>query len=138
MTNALIALILVQLFPKQKDAEFSEDGRPLHAFFYCEKPNYHQALFEVVEKIEDLSLKADRATARGWRPDEDKLINTPVYLSSTRWMNRQELGQLFEEARLIFFDIVSFLEAHCETCPRVFHFVLVVKVKLHFHLKRGG
>jgi len=86
-----------ELFPKQKDAEFSEDGRPLHAFFYCEKPNYHQALFEVVEKIEDLSLKADRATARGWRPDEDKLINTPVYLSSTRWMNRQELGELFEE-----------------------------------------
>ena len=103
----LIALILFQLFPKQKDAEFSEDGRPLHAFFYCEKPNYHQALFEVVEKIEDLSLKADRAKARGWRPDEDKLINTPVYLSSTRWMNRQELGELFEEARLIFFEIFS-------------------------------
>ena len=101
---------------------FSEDGRPLHAFFYCEKPNYHQALFEVVEKIEDLSLKADRATARGWRPDEDKLINTPVYLSSTRWMNRQELGELFEEARLIFLDIFPPLEAHCETCPVVFQF----------------
>merc|ERR1719206_365381 len=86
-----------EIFPKQKEAEFSEDGRPFHTFFYCERPQYYQALYEVVDKIEDLSLKADRAKARGWRPDEDKLINTPVYLSSTRWMTRQELAELFEE-----------------------------------------
>ena len=83
-----------QIFPKQKDAEFSEDGRPFHPFFYCKNPNYHQALYEVVDKIEDLSLRADRAAARNWSPAEAKLINTPVYLSSTRWMNREELSQV--------------------------------------------
>jgi len=86
-----------EIFPKQKDAEFSEDGRPFHPFFYCKNPNYHQALYEVVDKIEDLSLRADRAAARNWSPAEAKLINTPVYLSSTRWMNREELTQAFEE-----------------------------------------
>jgi len=86
-----------EIFPKQKEAEFSEDGRPFHPFYYCQTPNYHQSLYEIVDKIEDLTLKADRALARNWKPDENKLINTSVYLSSTRWMTKDEMGILLEE-----------------------------------------
>jgi len=82
-----------EIFPRQKEAEFDEQGRPFHPFYYTTKPNFFQSLYEIVDRIEDLTFKADRAAAHNWRPDESKLINTPVALSTTRWMKAAELSQ---------------------------------------------
>jgi len=86
-----------EIFPRQKEAEFDEEGRPFHPFYYCRKPNFFQSIYEIVDKIEDLTFKADRARVNRWRVDESKLINTPVALSTTRWMNKEELENLLDE-----------------------------------------
>ena len=96
-TSILFEKIL-QIFPKQKEAEFDVDGRPYHPFYYCRKPAFVQTMYDIVEKIEDLTFKADRAKRLKVEAEDEKLINTPVYLSTTRWMTKEELSALFEDS----------------------------------------
>ena len=51
---------LFQIFPRQKDAEFDLDGRPFNTFFYTKYPNYNKALYEIVERVEDIVFYQDR------------------------------------------------------------------------------
>ena len=88
--------ILFQVFPKQKDAEFDEEGRPFHPFFYCLRPTFAQTMYELVDHFENLTFFADRMTKQNKSPDPTLVISDAT-LSTTRWMNKEELQQLFFE-----------------------------------------
>lgn len=40
-----------KIFPKKKDAEFDEEGRPFSSLFYTIKPNYYQGLYVSKKEI---------------------------------------------------------------------------------------
>ena len=85
-----------QIFPKQKDAEFDEEGRPFHPFFYSTTPNFVQTMYEVVDHIENLTFFHDRMSKQNKSPDPT-LVISDASLSTTRWMNTEELTKLFFE-----------------------------------------
>lgn len=84
------------IFPKQKDAEFDEDGRPYHPFFYCIRPNYVQTMYQLVDHLENITFFGDRMKKQNRQPDPDLILNETV-LSSTKWMEKAELDALLME-----------------------------------------
>eukprot|EP00094_Tigriopus_californicus_P003672 TCALIF_03533-PA protein Name:"Similar to MRPS9 28S ribosomal protein S9, mitochondrial (Homo sapiens)" AED:0.14 eAED:0.14 QI:225/0.5/1/1/1/1/3/50/333 len=89
--------LAVKVYPKQKEAEFDGEGRPLHPFYFTTKPNYSQALFDVVEVLEKLMLLNDQLQSQGIYPDRELLLND-VALSGTRWMAKDEFEKSFLES----------------------------------------
>lgn len=85
-----------EIFPKQKDAEFDEEGRPFHPFFYTVVPNFGQTMYEVVDHIENLTFFADRMSKQN-KPPDPGLVISEATLATTRWMTNEELTALFEE-----------------------------------------
>lgn len=85
-----------EIFPKQKDAEFDEDGRPFHPFFYSLYPNFVQTMYDVVDQLENSTFFADRMMKQNKSPDPTLIISDGT-LSTTRWMNKEELQKLFFE-----------------------------------------
>lgn len=86
-----------EVYPKQKSAEFDGEGRPLHPFYYTTKPNYSQALYDVVEVLEKLMILNDQLHSQGVYPDKELMLNE-VSLSGTRWMAKDEFEKSFLEA----------------------------------------
>jgi len=85
-----------EIFPRQRDAEFNEEGRPFHPFFYTTFPTFGQTMYEVVDHIENLTFFSDRMSKQNKSPDPT-LVISDASLSTTRWMTKDELSTLFFE-----------------------------------------
>jgi len=85
-----------EIFPRQKDAEFNEDGRPFHPFFYTTLPNFGQTMYELVDHIENLTFFADRMSKQNKSADPTLVISDAT-LGTTRWMTKEELKMIFHE-----------------------------------------
>ena len=51
------------VFPAQKSTEFDYSGRPFHPFFYTNKPQYTQLMYEMAEHIGNTASFSDRMRA---------------------------------------------------------------------------
>ncbi|KAJ8985160.1 hypothetical protein NQ317_012812 [Molorchus minor] len=82
-----------EVFPQRKAAEFDETGRPFHFLFYTGKPNYYQALHDMVEHINDLYKFEDVMIRKGLKPDP----NLELDLSGQQWISKEELEKKLVE-----------------------------------------
>ena len=96
MKITISSITLLQIFPRQRDAEFNEEGRPFHPFFYTTFPTFGQTMYEVVDHIENLTFFSDRMSKQNKSPDPTLVISDAA-LSTTRWMTKDELSTLFFE-----------------------------------------
>ena len=48
------------IFPKQKEAQFDESGRPFHYMFYTLKPQFYDLLHQISAKIKQAYEIEDR------------------------------------------------------------------------------
>ncbi|KAL0099032.1 hypothetical protein PUN28_020227 [Cardiocondyla obscurior] len=70
------------IFPNRKEAEFDETGRPFHSMFYTSKPNYYEALYNIVDKIKSLNDIEDSFIRQGnLHKDQINLINSTWLLN---------------------------------------------------------
>lgn len=84
------------VYPMQKDAEFSLDGRPHHPFFYTTKPQYTQIMYDIAEHIQNITLFGERMKKMKVPPNPDETL-TETILSSTRWVQLDELRKILIE-----------------------------------------
>lgn len=82
-----------EIFPKQKAAEFDEDGRPFHPFFYTLKPNFYELVYKLRDHLEAITIYGDRLRKQGKGPDPEQVLNTGR-LADTRWANQEEVSAL--------------------------------------------
>jgi len=85
-----------EIFPKPKDAEFDEDGRPFHTFFYCVTPNYVQTMYEIVDHLESLTFFGDRMSKQNRKPDPDMVLDEGT-LASTVWLDKAQVEKMLAE-----------------------------------------
>ncbi|KAI4498072.1 hypothetical protein M0802_006896 [Mischocyttarus mexicanus] len=82
-----------EVFPSQKLAEFSLDGKPLHPFFYTIQPFYYEVLHNTTEQIKNLEDLEDEIIKRtGKLPEEDK-----IDLHGSEWISKVNLEKLLLE-----------------------------------------
>ncbi|XP_043497920.1 28S ribosomal protein S9, mitochondrial isoform X3 [Polistes fuscatus] len=63
-----------EIFPPQKVAEFSADGKPLHLFFFMITPVYYETLHSIVEQFRNLDDLEDKfIKSTGTLPNENKM-----------------------------------------------------------------
>ena len=84
------------VFPSQKEAEFSLDGRPHHPFFYTTKPQYTQMMYDIAEHIQNVTLFGERMKKMKVPPNPEEAL-TETVLSSTRWIQLEELQKVLIE-----------------------------------------
>ena len=82
-----------EVFPKQKDVEFDNEGRPFHPFFYTLKPNFTKAIFTTRDHIESVTIFGDRLRRQGRHPDSTQVLNL-AKLADTRWMTLEEVSRV--------------------------------------------
>ncbi|XP_065557860.1 small ribosomal subunit protein uS9m-like [Artemia franciscana] len=54
-----------KIFPRRKEAEFDESGRPFHPLFYTVQPNFYQTLSDMVAKLRALDVHEDKMIREG-------------------------------------------------------------------------
>ncbi|XP_040574806.1 small ribosomal subunit protein uS9m [Lepeophtheirus salmonis] len=80
-----------EIFPKEKDAEFDDEGRPFHSFFYCVSPNFVQTLHDLVGRLQLIQFLEDRPT---------KIVHNPLegaFFSGSQWVSKEELQDTYLE-----------------------------------------
>jgi len=82
-----------EIFPKQKDAEFDNEGRPFHPFFYTLKPNFTLALFSLRDQIDSVTVFGDRLRGQGKGPDPEQVL-TAGKLADSRWITKEEASKI--------------------------------------------
>lgn len=97
-------------FPSRKAAEFDETGRPFHSMFYTSKPNYYEALYNIVDKIKSLNNIEDSLIRQGTLP-MDK-----INLIGSTWLLKHEIEkQLLETINDFEYDyLITSLERLCD------------------------
>lgn len=84
----------VQMFPKEKAAQFDDSGRPFSAFFYTKFANYYKSLHELAGKFQELDALEDRMLEKGiLKPPDETALN----LSGGEWLKIDEMRNLFLE-----------------------------------------
>ncbi|XP_030012725.1 small ribosomal subunit protein uS9m isoform X2 [Sphaeramia orbicularis] len=78
------------IFPKQKAAQWGEDGRPFHFLFYTGKQAYYSLMHDLYGKILKLEKYQDRLKVKGLFSSEGKKAS----LGLSRWLTKEELEQL--------------------------------------------
>ncbi|KAG8188575.1 hypothetical protein JTE90_007181 [Oedothorax gibbosus] len=82
------------MFPKEKAAQFDNDGRPFSPFFYTKTSNYTAALHDLVKQFHELDSFEDKMIAKGiLEPPKEALLN----LSGGEWKTIDEMKALFLE-----------------------------------------
>jgi len=81
-----------EVFPKQKSVEFDYNGRPFHPFFYTNKPQYTQIMYELAEHIGNIIAFSDRMRSLKVSPNPEEVLDD-LALSSTKWMSNKELSK---------------------------------------------
>jgi len=81
-----------EVFPKQKSVEFDYNGRPFHPFFFTNKPQYTQIMYELAEHIGNIIAFSDRMRSLKVSPNPEEVLDD-VALSSTKWMSNKELSK---------------------------------------------
>jgi small subunit ribosomal protein S9 len=82
-----------EIFPKQKDAEFDNEGRPFHPFFYTLKPNFTLALFSLRDQIDSVTVFGDRLRGQGKGPDPEQVLSAGK-LADSRWVTKEEASKI--------------------------------------------
>eukprot|EP00088_Acartia_fossae_P059763 TRINITY_DN7129_c0_g1_i4.p1 TRINITY_DN7129_c0_g1~~TRINITY_DN7129_c0_g1_i4.p1 ORF type:complete len:307 (+),score=65.88 TRINITY_DN7129_c0_g1_i4:98-1018(+) len=85
-----------EIFHRQKDAEFNEEGRPFEPFFYTIKPNLAMALYKLRDSMESVTIFGDRLKKQGKRPDSEQVLDEGK-LADTNWVTKKELENMFVE-----------------------------------------
>lgn len=80
------------VFPSQKSTEFDYSGRPFHPFFYTNKPQYTQLMYEMAEHIGNTASFSDRMRTLKVSPNPDEKLDD-VAFSSTKWISKDELSK---------------------------------------------
>ncbi|XP_063995670.1 small ribosomal subunit protein uS9m [Diachasmimorpha longicaudata] len=83
----------INIFPPKKAAQFDEQGRPFHPFFYTRIPNYYQALYDMVEHMEKLDKIQDDEIRQGLQPSAENKAD----LASSSWLPQADMEKLFLE-----------------------------------------
>jgi len=81
-----------EVFPLQKSIEFDYNGRPFHPFFYTNKPQYTQIMYEMAEHIGNINAFSDRMRSLKVSPNPEEILDD-VALSSTKWMGKKEMSK---------------------------------------------
>ncbi|XP_050461590.1 28S ribosomal protein S9, mitochondrial-like isoform X2 [Cataglyphis hispanica] len=99
-----------KIFPSKKTAEFDESGRPFHSMFYTSKPNYHQILYDIMEKIKSLNDIEDSLIKQGTLP-MDK-----INLIGSEWLSKKDIQQQLLEnvIDLEYTYLITSLERLCD------------------------
>lgn len=79
-----------QVFPRQKEAEFDEQGRPYQTFFYTVKPDYQNRIFQLRANMEAVTIFGERLRSQGLKPDPLQVLDESRF-ANTRWINKEEL-----------------------------------------------
>lgn len=82
-----------ELYAREKEAEFNEDGRPHHFLYYTIKPNYYEILHKMVESITYLNKIEDKFLLINHKIDEDKKID----LNGSDWLEKSKLENILLE-----------------------------------------
>ncbi|XP_044014113.1 28S ribosomal protein S9, mitochondrial [Aphidius gifuensis] len=82
-----------KIHPKKKAAEFDIEGRPFSSLFYTTRPNYYQALYDIVEAMEKSNELEDAEIRKGLAANETNQVN----LIGSDWVNKEELEKRFLE-----------------------------------------
>ena len=85
-----------EVFPKQKATEFDNDGRPYHPFFFTQKPQFTQILYEMAEHINNITSFGERMYTLRVTPNPAEVLDENS-LSASRWMTRDELSNALIE-----------------------------------------
>ena len=68
-----------EVFPKEKSIEFDYNGRPFHPFFYTNKPQYTQIMYEMAEHIGNINAFADRMRSLKVAPNPEEILGKCRY-----------------------------------------------------------
>lgn len=83
-----------KMFPKEKAAQFDNDGRPFSPFFYTKTSNYTTALHNIVKLFNELDIFEDKMIAKGiLEPPKEALLN----LAGGQWKSIDEMKAIFLE-----------------------------------------
>ena len=63
-----------EVFPKQKSVEFDYNGRPFHPFFFTNKPQYTQIMYELAEHIGNIIAFSDRMRSLKVSPNPEEVL----------------------------------------------------------------
>ena len=85
-----------EVFPLQKATEFDYSGRPFHPFFYTNKPQYTQLMYEMAEHIGNITSFGDRMRALKVSPNPEEILDD-IAFSSTKWISKEQLSKILIE-----------------------------------------
>lgn len=81
------------VYPNKKESEFDKTGRPFHSMFYTSKPNYYQALYDLVDVLNNLNAMENANIMQGLLPNpEDKLSTV-----GADWLSKAALEKMLIE-----------------------------------------
>ncbi|XP_015187647.1 PREDICTED: 28S ribosomal protein S9, mitochondrial-like isoform X6 [Polistes dominula] len=82
-----------EIFPPQKVAEFSADGKPIHPFFFMITPFYYETLHNIIEQFKNLDDLEDKfIKSTGTLPNENKMDP-----HESTWITKVQLEKLLLE-----------------------------------------
>lgn len=82
----------IQMFPKEKAAQFDDSGRPFSAFFYTRYPNYFSTLHTLASKFKELDNFEDKMLEKGiMEPPSDSVLS----LSGGVWLKIEDVQNIF-------------------------------------------
>lgn len=123
-----------EIFPSRKAAEFDETGRPYHSMFYTSKPNYYEALYDIVENIRSLNNIEDSLITQGILSDSMDKID----LLGSTWLSKLEIENLLlETIKDTEYDyLITSLERLCDhpLSKRAMNFIMKFRKELIKHI----
>ncbi|XP_077294233.1 mitochondrial ribosomal protein S9 [Arctopsyche grandis] len=81
------------IFPPRKAAEFDNEGRPFHPFFYTGRPTYYKILFDVRQHMGDLKLHHNSLLIKRLPIDE----STKMDVAGSAWCTQEEMQVILVE-----------------------------------------
>lgn len=82
-----------EVFPKRKEVEFDNSGRPFHTLFYTGMPSYYQALQELSKMMISLDQFANKMAQFKVSPESSQAFNP----GGSDWLSKEELEKIFLE-----------------------------------------
>ncbi|XP_014613145.1 PREDICTED: 28S ribosomal protein S9, mitochondrial-like isoform X1 [Polistes canadensis] len=124
-----------EIFPPQKVAEFSADGKPLHPFFFMITPVYYETLHSIVEQLRNLDDLEDKFTkSTGTLPNENKMDpHESVWITKVQLENLL-LEKLYDDQYEYFIKTMEKLLNH-PLSQRAEEFIMKYRIKLAINTK---
>ncbi|CAK9293246.1 unnamed protein product [Gordionus sp. m RMFG-2023] len=81
-----------EIYPKQKELQFDQEGRPFNAFYYTGKPNYYCLIYEIAEHIEKLNeIQYKMEKKYKGKNEENELIKKKLDITGTKILSKEAL-----------------------------------------------